>query len=643
MGRNDDEARKHRRTLDDLEKGLRRGDAERVAEAFGRLPAELRAPLRAKAAARFGESVRRAEGRKEKGPLQALARHADAAPELLTEGRPADDAAALAWPLFGAAFEQRDFARAGRLFALARPVVEAGEPALAALLTAALGAAGAVDPVALRDAGVVAPRAAAGSTGPTAAPPPPATVDAVRPGLRALESVGSWAQLSGALSRQWLPRCGGPVGQELRRAVLDRCLREALRRRRDREGDASDPLALALRCVDEIEDLGAVLDDVVVLLRLTFAGGVANAADRAPSKLLLAVLKHPALAEMAVGLACSVEPKDGVDATLALLRKLWAVRHEAPLLFRAVSLWNREHTIDCEHVLPEWIARGAASLPLDAIAAWMLRPGRSRVTEVTPWLPMLIPAHSVDPLVEAIWPKADEALRVECANLVAQAVMVPDDEVLRGFSGPQQMLEEYGGMIRPGGRLAGKARERVDRFVPRMLTLGTNFLLTALTLRRDPAEARALAARYFEEGGSPRAAIDAVVDATYDPPSSLTHALADEFLARFGGDVALLAEALRALDEDDAPPGPLHRFANAFLDAVEGVDRALTITEATAERMARQITGRWRRAARKKPKTAGLKKAPAKKKAPAEKPKKAPAEKPKKAPAEKKKASDDVG
>ncbi|MDP2340269.1 MAG: DUF6109 family natural product biosynthesis protein [Deltaproteobacteria bacterium] len=360
MGRDDRQDRQQRRSQEDLDKGLKRGDVDLACAGLMGLPAELRTPSLAAVGQLARRELHARFARHEWAAIRTLGARFDQEPRLMAGSDDDDDA--VRWVLFWAAVRQPEEA-ARRLQALGAdalplPLRQALEALVAGTLTPELLPPGcADDDERLGKEPVV---------GKSARRPAPTTTAEVEPALLQLVALRGFSGLAGAL-RDWVSGAAPGVAVELRRVGAALALRELLLRTR-LDGALAEPcllLAELMKGADVDVARCCVLGLRVLVQRARALDAKAVISDRATAQALLtlgaAVAADPGQRAFALQLLERLRFHDDVAAVvLPGLEALLATSPRIGLWIEAAQMWSAR--TNASAAPPPWLAKALGAL-----------------------------------------------------------------------------------------------------------------------------------------------------------------------------------------------------------------------------------------------------------------------------------------
>jgi hypothetical protein len=568
VGRRDDpKARKVQRALDDLDRGLRRGDIDRAVAALGELPAELRATHAPPLRERFGAEVADAHRRRDWVRLAALGRGADGAPELLT-----GDAGGAAWALMWGCGRQNDLARARRMFARIEAETAAQAPSLARAVSAWLG--GGDEPAAALDA--LPTLAMAQATRPGAGlPRAPATLAEVLPAVCALVTTQPWAVVEGTLGGRWT--LDGELGAATRAAGFALAVREHLHRAAEGRAEAWAPLSLAAR----LAAAAPSRDEALELLRLTLPAA-GRAPDGPPKDLLHAVIRlgawDAALRPVVLSaLATMAAQPEEWRASMALHRTVFEASKEVEAWVAAVVAYYRRPEADDDAEAEPWITDAIDPLVSDGVlVSWLLARSPERRDVLKATFELMLP-EEFERLSDRLWDRADDELRTALAGWMSVLIEEAPSDVFDGFDLPMGPLLS--------GALKTAQRAMLRRQEQRMLPYSEGFLRLTLALPTSDADARDAVARFVARGGTILRRLTALRMLHEIGRMQQAGDLLREIVTVHAGDATALAEGMLWSTERGAPHSLVVELAAALRAAVgDGVPpRGGIVAEALLE------------------------------------------------------------
>lgn len=406
---------------ENVEKGIRRGDAEVALQALLRLAAPERAPFVEQVGALFRRAVQADHRAKNWSKLMAWASRAEKVPGL--EGSPGSfELFATHWALTWGAVKTKDFERARRWCQPLLPVLRAQAPAFAAALEAV--ASGSATPE------VMAPFLAAPSADdPRLGYEPkrprrewvaPTAEEDVERTLLSMVGCEPWSLFATKVT-QWAPLANEVSRTRMLELAAHLATRETLRRLTSGHGQPAEPAGLLRFAVDTLKAPASLADEALLVFRL-LAGRMPRevrtaAPAREVSPAALAASAYAAHRPLVVAAVTqrTYTPEASVPI-LKLIDHLLGQQLDLALLGKAMLLLSNAGPEEAHaHRPSDVLVRGLlATITADAeaLGRWFDGLPLEHRENVSGWMSFVLPLDVVQAFIPAAWPwVAPEARR----------------------------------------------------------------------------------------------------------------------------------------------------------------------------------------------------------------------------------------
>ena len=580
MARSDTRQEKqHQRAIEQVEKGLRRGDLDLALEALIALPTEQQGALGPRLAPLFRGAIESAHRARAWGRLAQLAVRAERVPSLVEPGSDPRSAAEAWWPLVLGCGRQSDFDRARRLWARLSPEAEARAPRLAraviswlegkGTMTAEDFAALALPSSEARDPRLGyddRPRARAEHVLPAV----PEEAERVVLGVRGLEPWPVFAQLM----QRWGKQLPAPIAARVLVLSGQLAARELLVRMASGAPRTSESFSLLLFAAQQLPSPEPIESALVLAFRHTLRG-LGQPAERAQLAAHLPALaaalcrleRYRPLVNDALG-ALPLAGWPPAEA-LSLVERLLLAVPSPRLVIQGIGFWRevgKQTDYPPEDHLLDALERLSPAALSPALLRTLTPPQRTLLLGFTG---TFASASFVEQVFEAGWSQADESTRAALAVMVEELAAQAEDEA----SIYQRLPPELAGLARelalissPPTRDQDAALRTARKLAPRALKYNRGLLEQLVLSSRSEAETEALIDAFLADARAidPWLVACQIVDTTQ--MSSASSKLFDRMLARFATDLEALARGVLWLSEAGAPRTMVQRISLALLN-----------------------------------------------------------------------------
>lgn len=431
---------------DNVEKGIRRGDAEVALQALLRLPAEQRAPFVEPIGALFRAAVSADHRAKNWSKLTSWASRAEKLPGLEgPAGSP--EANATRWALTWGAIKTKEWERAARWCHPLAPLLAARSPRLAAAMDAVVS-------------GNATPEAVAPFLEPGTASDPrlghepkrarlewaaPSSAEEVEGTLLAMVGREPWAVFAAQVA-QWAPKMAPATRGPMLVLAGQLAVREALRRAGAGDSPA-EPAELLLLAVEVLAAPPALADEALQIFRV-LANRVPQEVSTTGQARELAVGARTAgayepLRAMVVGVVAARKYRPEVaSAILRLIEHLVGQRLEVSLVGKALLLLSNADPAarrEEHRPSPPLLRALTAAITSDAqaLGRWLDEVAPPFRDNLAGWMSFLLPIEVLEVFVPAMWRTAGGS-RGELAGMVENVILRLRDE----GADPEAWLDE---------------------------------------------------------------------------------------------------------------------------------------------------------------------------------------------------------